>query len=145
TEIKKNNLHYCKQLLHLVTELRHLDFVKGGLAVSEDAYMATAAALEQGKPLTQVIYSNVKLLVEQNQYLFDTLWNKAIPATQRIDEIEKGVEATRIEIISDSKESIERAIKIMKNAEDEVMVIFATPHIFELALKFDSSDIYNQV
>ena len=145
TEIKKNNLHYCKQLLHLVTELRHLDFVKGGLAVSEDAYMATAAALEQGKPLTQVIYSNVKVLVEQNQYLFDTLWNKAIPATQRIDEIEKGVEATRIEIISDSKESVEHAIRIMKGAEDEVMVIFATAHIFEVALKLESSDIYNQV
>jgi two-component system sensor histidine kinase VicK len=145
TEITTDNLHYCKQLMHLVTELRHLDFVKGGLAVSECAYMATAAALEQGKPLTQVIYSNVKVLVEQNQYLFDTLWNKAIPATQRIDEIEKGVEATRIEIISDPKESIEHAIKIMKRAEDEVLVIFATSHIFEIALKLDSSDIYNQV
>jgi signal transduction histidine kinase len=145
TEITKDNLHYCKQLMHLVTELRHLDFVKGGLAVSESAYMATAAALEQGKPLTQVIYSNVRVLVDQNQYLFDTLWNKAIPAMQRIDEIEKGVEATRIEIISDSKESIGRAIRIMKNAEDEVMVLFATPHSFERALKLDSSDIYNQV
>lgn len=144
TEVTKENLEYCKKLLQLVTELRHLDSVKGGLAVSENAYMATAATLEEGKPLTQVIFSDVKVLVEQNQYLFDTLWNKAVPAEQRIAEIEKGIQPTRIDIISNPKESIERAFEIMKNAKEEMMVIFATPHIFELSMKFAPS-IYTQM
>jgi two-component system sensor histidine kinase VicK len=86
TEIKKDNIHYCKKLMKLVDELRHLDGVKGGIAVSEREYMATTV-LEETKPLTQVIYSNVKEVVEQGQYIFDTLWNQAISAEQRIREI----------------------------------------------------------
>lgn len=144
TEVTKENLEYCKKLIQLVSELRHLDSVKGGLAVSENAYMATAATLEKGKPLTQVIYSNVRILVEQNQYLFDTLWNKAIPAEQKIAEIEKGIQPTRIDFISNQRESVERAFEIMRNAKDEVMVIFATPHIFELSMTLASS-IYAQM
>lgn len=91
TEITKNNIHYCKELRELVDELRHLDGVKGGIAVSETEYMATTI-LEEAKPLTQVIYSNVKAVVEQAQYIFDTLWNTAVPAENKIREIEEGLE-----------------------------------------------------
>jgi signal transduction histidine kinase len=144
TEVTKENLDYCKKMLKLVTELRHLDNVKGGLAVSENAYMATAARLEKGKPLTQVIYSNVRVLVDQNQYLFDTLWSKAIPAQQRIVEIEKGIQPTHIDVIFNPRESVERAFEIMRNAKKEIMVIFATPHIFELSMGL-APDIYAQI
>ena len=89
TEITKENIQYCKELMKIVDELRHLDGVKGGLAVSESEYMATTV-LEESKPLTMVIYSNVKEVVEQGQYLFDTLWRSAIPAEKRIKEIEEG-------------------------------------------------------
>jgi two-component system, OmpR family, sensor histidine kinase VicK len=41
TEITKENLPHCKELMKLVDELRHLDGVKGGIAVSEAEYMAT--------------------------------------------------------------------------------------------------------
>lgn len=41
TEITKDNIHYCKKLMKLVDELRHLDGVKGGIAVNETEYMAT--------------------------------------------------------------------------------------------------------
>lgn len=144
TEVTRENLDYCKKLSKLVTELRHLDNVKGGLAVSENAYMATAATLEKGKPLTQVIYSNVRVLVDQNQYLFDTLWNKAIPIEQRVLEIEKEIKPTRIDVIFDPRESVERAFEIMKRAKKEVMVIFATPHVFELSMSL-APDIYAQI
>src|SRR6185503_7818762 len=98
----------------------------------------------KGKPLTQAIYSDVRVLVEQNQYLFDTMWNKAVPAELRMAEIEKGIQPTRIDVISNPKESVQRAFEIMKKARDEVMVIFATPHIFELSMSFASS-IYSQM
>src|SRR6187402_918147 len=70
TEITKDNLRNCKELMKLVDELRHLDGVRGGIAVSESEYMATTV-LQEAKPLTQVIYSNVKEVVEQGQYIFD--------------------------------------------------------------------------
>jgi hypothetical protein len=43
--------------------------------------------LQEAKPLTQVIYSNVKEVVEQGQYIFVTLWNAAIPAEKKKREI----------------------------------------------------------
>jgi nitrogen-specific signal transduction histidine kinase len=105
TEITKENIHYCKELMKMVDELRHLDGVKGGMAVSESEYMATTV-LEESKPLTEVIYSNVKEVVEQGQYIFDTLWNSAISAEQKIKEIEEGVIRYRTKIIENPDEVI---------------------------------------
>lgn len=105
TEITKENIHYCKQLMKMVDELRHLDGVKGGMAVSESEYMATTI-LEESKPLTEVIYSNVKEVVEQGQYIFDTLWRSAISAEQKIKEIEEGVTRYETRIIENPDEVI---------------------------------------
>ena len=82
-------------------QLRHLDGVKGGLAVSEKEYMATTI-LHEAKPLTQVIYSNAKEVVEQQQYFFDMVWQKAIPAAEKIKEIEEGIVPEIIEAIRGS-------------------------------------------
>lgn len=89
TEVTKDNVKYCKELMKIVDELRHLDGVRGGIAINESEYMATTV-LQEAKPLPQVIYSNVKEVVEQGQYIFDTLWNAAIPAEQKIRKIEEG-------------------------------------------------------
>jgi two-component system, OmpR family, sensor histidine kinase VicK len=105
TEITKENIKYCKELMNIVDELRHLDGVKGGMAVSESEYMATTI-LEESKPLTEVIYSNVKEVVEQGQYIFDTLWRSAILAEQKIKEIEEGVIRYETRIIEDPDEVI---------------------------------------
>ena len=105
TEITEENIKYCKELMNIVDELRHLDGVKGGMAVSESEYMATTI-LEESKPLTEVIYSNVKEVVEQGQYIFDTLWRSAILAEQKIKEIEEGVIRYETRIIEDPDEVI---------------------------------------
>jgi len=89
TEITRDNIKYCKELLELVDELRHLDGVRGGIALNGSEYMATTV-LRKSTPLTQVIYSNVREVVEHGQYIFDTLWNVAIPAAKKIREIEEG-------------------------------------------------------
>jgi hypothetical protein len=41
TEITNENLHYCKGVVNIVTELRHLEGLIGGIAVSESEYMST--------------------------------------------------------------------------------------------------------
>jgi two-component system sensor histidine kinase VicK len=105
TEITKENIPYCKELMKIVDELRHLDGVKGGMAVSESEYMATTI-LEESKPLTEVIYSNMREVVEQGQYIFDTLWRSAISAEQKIKEIEEGVTRYETRIIENPDEVI---------------------------------------
>jgi two-component system, OmpR family, sensor histidine kinase VicK len=91
TEITKDNISYCKQLLTtMVYELRHLDGMKGNFYISESAYLAPATFHEEGKPASQIIYSNVKEIVEHQRYVFDSFWNRAVPAERRIKEIEEG-------------------------------------------------------
>jgi hypothetical protein len=87
TDINKDNLHYCKRLIELVDELRHMSGAKGGMAVSESEYMATIAPLEESIPLVHVLYCNVRMLVLHQQAIFDMLWDKAVPALERIHEI----------------------------------------------------------
>jgi two-component system, OmpR family, sensor histidine kinase VicK len=93
TDITKYNISYCKQLIkQFNAELRHLDEVKGNFEINDGGkeYIATAS-LQKAKPLKQLIYSNVKEIGEQQQYVFDSLWNKAILAEEKIKEIEEGI------------------------------------------------------
>jgi two-component system sensor histidine kinase VicK len=131
TEITSENINYCKELMNLVDEFRHLDGIKGGLAVSEREFMATTI-LEEATPLTQVVYSNVKEVVEQGQYIFDVLWNNsaAIPAKQRIKEVEYGVRRDFIETIRDPVDPQKLAFDLVKSAAEEILIIFPTAKAF---------------
>jgi signal transduction histidine kinase len=115
TEITKDNVAYCKELLKLVDDLRHLDGVKGGIAVSETEYMATTI-LEEAKPLTQVIYSNVREVVEQGQYIFDTLWSTAIPAERKIREIEEGITHYESKVLESPDEIIKQIVYLAETS-----------------------------
>jgi two-component system, OmpR family, sensor histidine kinase VicK len=48
----------------MVYELRHLDGMKGNFYINDSAYLAPATFHEKGKPASQIIYSNVKEIVE---------------------------------------------------------------------------------
>ena len=104
TEINADNIAYCKELITIVDELRHLDGIKGNFMLSESEYLAPVALFEKGKIASQIIYSNVKEILDQHQYIFDTLWDKALSAEQRIREIEEGVIDEFIETLSDNEE-----------------------------------------
>jgi two-component system, OmpR family, sensor histidine kinase VicK len=106
TEINKDNISYCKQLMSMVDELRHLEGIKGNFYISETGYLAPATFHEAGEPAAQIIYSNVKELIEHQKYVFETLWSKTIPAEQRIREIEEGVEHHETVIIDNSDDII---------------------------------------
>ena len=80
TEITKNNLAYCKELMLIVEELRHLDGIKGNFMISESEYLAPVILFEKGKIAPKIICSNLKDLVDQQQYIFDNFWNRGIPA-----------------------------------------------------------------
>ncbi|HET7344261.1 MAG TPA: hypothetical protein VFJ05_00130 [Nitrososphaeraceae archaeon] len=52
-----------------------------------------SATLQEATFLQQVIYSNVKEILEQQRYVFDSFWNKSASAEQKIKEIEEGISA----------------------------------------------------
>ncbi|PWU79293.1 MAG: hypothetical protein DLM72_18050, partial [Candidatus Nitrosopolaris wilkensis] len=69
-------------------------------------------------------------------------WYRAIPAEQKIKEIEDGIEPSRIEVIPDTKVSISRSLDLIKSAVKEVLVIFATSETFSLAMNMGILQLY---
>jgi two-component system, OmpR family, sensor histidine kinase VicK len=59
-----------------------------------------------GITIPQAVYSNVIEDVQQQQYIFEILWNKATPAEQRIREIEEGVHPVSTRILEDQDQII---------------------------------------
>ncbi len=125
TEITKDNLSYCKELMTIVDELRHLEGIKGNFMVSETEYLSPVVFFEEEKISSQIIYSNVKEIAEQQQYIFDSFWDRAIPAQQRTNEIENDIESEFLEVISDNKKAAENYIDLAKSVEKEALVLFA--------------------
>jgi two-component system, OmpR family, sensor histidine kinase VicK len=130
TEITKDNLTYCKELVKMTHELRHLDGIKGNFYISESGYLAPATYHEKGKPASQIIYSNVNEIIEHQKYVFDSFWNKAIPAEQRINEVEQGIILGKTEVIQNPQTTQELFINMIKSAKQEILLLLPTVNAF---------------
>ncbi len=76
-EITKNNIDFLNSLTY--HEIRHLDGIRSNIGIFDKrAYMVAIFHKESIKP-DQIFFSNSKNLVRQQRYLFDTLWDSAIP------------------------------------------------------------------
>lgn len=128
TDITKDNIKYCKELMQ-ISELRHLDGVKGNFAISEKGYTASAT-LQEAALLQEVIYSNTRSILDQQQYVFETLWSKAKPAEQKIREIEEGIDLGETEIIQSPKKILELFLNMIKSAKSEILLLLPTINAF---------------
>jgi len=136
TDITKDNIYYCKELLKFAKEIRHLGGIKTNFSVSETEYIASASIQQQQEEenqrqqkrpqqeqlIPQVIYSNAKDLVEQQKYVFESFWNKAIPSDQRFREIEEGIEAEVFEVLTNSEKLSQVLLDLARSAEKEVLI-----------------------
>lgn len=121
TEITKDNLPYCKELMKF-GEVMHLDGIKCSFATSK-IECVSVTSLEKYLSMSQLIYSNVKGIVGQYQYLFETLADKAVPAIKKIKEIEEGDEPETTEIISDHMQTLYRYKNVLSSSRNDVMLI----------------------
>jgi two-component system, OmpR family, sensor histidine kinase VicK len=124
TEITKENARYCKEQVKNIEELRHLDGVKANFAVSETEYVATST-LREGQPVPEVIYSNVKDVVEQQQYLFETLWKKSTSAEEMIRQFEEGTTPEYFEVFTDRDREVVSQIllELAKSVREEALIL----------------------
>lgn len=130
TEITPRNLQYCKQMMTRM-QLRHLNDIKGNFSIEDRATYLGAATMREGEPPTQGILSTSRIFVEMQQYFFETLWNKAIPAEQRIREIEEGISPEIVETFSDAAKTQDFAGKLVSGAERELLVMFASANEYK--------------
>jgi len=130
TEITEGNISQCKEVV-ATGEVRHLDGVRGNFAVSDTEYISISSAAitassardrmesqptRSGATPAYAVYSNVKEDVQQQQYIFEILWNKAIPAEQKIREIEEGVIPVRTRFLENQDEINKELRRLSSNA-----------------------------
>jgi signal transduction histidine kinase len=116
TEITKDNIHHCKELVKMVDELRHLDGIKGNFYLSENHYIGPATKHAKGKPASQIILSNMKEILTHEKYVFDSFWNRATPAKQRFLEIEKGIVHYETRILNSQDEILDQMVRLTKSS-----------------------------
>jgi two-component system, OmpR family, sensor histidine kinase VicK len=129
TEITKDNIHYCKELRTIVDELRHLDNLKGSISVNDSEFLGSTTWRET-QLLTPVTYSNEKEVVEQQLYIFDTFWKKAISFDQRIMEIEEGIIPKVIETFNNPLDIQDKIFDLLNSANNEILIISSTSNAF---------------
>jgi two-component system, OmpR family, sensor histidine kinase VicK len=134
TEITKENMRDCKKLMSLM-EIRHLDGLRGYLVIEDGEIFVSQAYEEEGKWLPHMVISSASVLVEQQQYFFELLWSKAIPAKQRIKEVEEGAKREFVETIRDSSEIQKVGFDLIKAAEEEILIIFSTGNAFHRQIR----------
>jgi signal transduction histidine kinase len=130
TEITKDNIDYCKGLLEFVDELRHLNGIKGNFELCDKKEYIATATLQKAQPIDELIHSNVRQIVEQEQFVFDTFWSKAVPSKERIREIEEGIELGTMEIITDPCEAQKIERILLASAKQEILLIYSTVNAF---------------
>jgi two-component system, OmpR family, sensor histidine kinase VicK len=129
TEITKDNIPFCKELMK-IGELRHFDGVKVNFAILDGKEYQATIIHEESEPVTQLIVSNAKSFVDQHQYVFDTLWSRAIPGEQKIKEIQEGIRPDFADVIHDYKEIQKINFNLIKSAKKEILVLFLTINAF---------------
>lgn len=115
TEINDTNLHYFKKLAK-IAEIRHLEGVRSNFSVSDGEYIGSVV-MQDTSPVPQLIYSNAKTIVEQQQYVFDILWGNSVPALRRIEQIERGLPNEKTEVVYGEEQVIKAIVEWQYNSE----------------------------
>ncbi len=131
TEITKDNINYVKEMLTF-SEIRHVDQMKGNFEVADEKEYVAVATLYKAQDIPQLLFSNLPEIVEQQQFIFDNFWEKAIPAEQKIKEIEDGITLQTTIVFSDYKDALQKEINMIKSAAKEIQIIYSTSSAFHL-------------
>lgn len=119
TEINRDNLSLCKQLIGVYgVQIRHLEGVRKNFSVwDEKHFEEVTIATNHPFIVKQLVYSNLEPIVRENQYLFDTLWEMAIPGAQKIQELESISEPLHVGTVLTGRDVVsETRIKIISNS-----------------------------
>jgi hypothetical protein len=129
TDITPLNLQYVKELMK-TAEFRHMDGIKGNYSIVDEIDYQATAAVDEGEGPTESVLSTARAFVEQQTFVFDMLWRKAIPAKQRISEIEEGAKREFVETIQDQSEIKKLALDLISSSVEQINIVFPTQNSF---------------
>lgn len=124
TEITKDNIELCKEIMKYA-EVRHLAGVIGNFVVSEKEYLGEAVSKEF---FPHLVYSNKREIVDQQNYIFENLWNNSVSQEDKIKQMELGIEPEEIKILSNPDEIQDIYKDLLQSAKAEISLIVSTPN-----------------
>ncbi|HYZ60527.1 MAG TPA: HAMP domain-containing sensor histidine kinase [Nitrososphaeraceae archaeon] len=165
TDINADNILFCKELMKIPGEVRHLSGIKTNFAVRSREYISIATLKEEllqvehrqqknkeddegqhHKQSTQsqshIIYSNIKGIIEQQQRLFNRLWENAVPAEQRIKELDEDAQSEFFKVITDNKKISQILIDLTNSVGNEVLLLLPND---KALVKIDKLGIINSL
>jgi hypothetical protein len=150
TGINEGNISPCRQLMKCA-EVFHNDKVKGNFQIADGInYLCyiieyegeTARKQEQEQ---QLFHTNTKSFVEIQQCLFDNLCNNAIPAKEKIKEIERGIRTDFADTVNQPVEIRKIVTNQLMSARDEILLLFSTSNSFYRAKYSGMLNLLRQV
>jgi two-component system, OmpR family, sensor histidine kinase VicK len=126
TEVTPDTISHVKKLMELF-EVRHLTGVRSNFGIIDRKECLLHSISHEQEPLSHAIITNAKALVEAQYFLFKTLWSKAIPAQEKIREIEEGIKPPFIETLRDPHEIRKLVLDLVNSAKQEILLLLFSP------------------
>jgi CheY-like chemotaxis protein len=119
TEITRENLFYCKQLMvNQGVQLRHLDGLRTDFFVWDDKHsVETIRSTSDPSTSEQILYSNLEHIVSKNRYEFEALWSSAVSAEQRISDLEARTQGTQFSVLKGNDAVEVNRTNLVRNAK----------------------------
>src|SRR5215211_7557917 len=124
---EKDSADLVRTFLNIGVQIRHVRNIPPiNFSVSDKEMMATIEKMEGGQMAQSLLVSNEPAYIDHFAFIFEELWKNGIDASDRIRDIEEGIDQANIEIISNPKEGIKRAWNTIKSAKEEVLIMFSS-------------------
>ena len=130
TEVTRENLPHCKEIMKNF-ELFHAPCLTGSFLVADEREYV--GYLVDGKGRRRLLHIADPSFVGCQQFLFNTMLDKALPARQRITEIGRGTEGEFMETIRDPLRVKSLILDLTGSAIYEIAMLFSTKNSFLIA------------
>jgi signal transduction histidine kinase len=142
----KDSTDIVRIFLNIGVQIRHVKNMPPiDFAVSDKEMMATIEKMEGGEIAQNLLVSNEAAYINHFASIFEELWKDGIDASDRIRDIEEGIDQANIEIISNSKEGIKRAWSIIESAREEVLIMFSSANAVRRQIEMGGLQLLSNV
>ena len=139
TSIGAGDAGVVTRALRMGVQVRHTSRLPPlSFECSASALVASIQKEGQGLSPQNVLLSTEPAYVTHFRLVFDEIWRNGVDGEKRLDELQKGLESSNVEIIQNARESLKAAWQLARTAK-EVLMIFSTPNAFIRQVTFDGA------
>ena len=126
----KDSIDLVRLFLEVGVKVRHVRNLPLMDFAVDNKYFHATIRKEAGRLNETQLVSNEPTYVEHFNSIFEELWRNGIDATERIKDIDAGANLADIEVIPKASRALELYFQLLKDATEEVLLLFPTINAF---------------